>query len=126
MNRPLGVSVLGALHAIAGIFSLFAMFMGISFLTVGAFQDATMAAIGALFFVWFGILTAINWGISGALFGGKPWGRSVVLVLSIIGLVFGVVAIIGGNPSSIFPMIINGIVIWYLGRPHVIKYFYGE
>ena len=126
MNRPLGVTFLGAIHVVGGIFSLFAALWGFSFFTVGLFNDATMAAIGGLFLVWFGILTAINWGIASALFSGKPWGRAVILVLSIIGLIFGIVAIIGGNISSIFTMIINGIVIWYLGRPHVIEYFYGK
>ena len=117
---------MGGLHVIGGIFSLFAMFMGITFLTVGAFQDATMAGIGALFFVWFGILTAINWGIAGALFSGKPWGRIIVRILAIIGLIFGGVSLAGGNMSAIFPMILNGIIIWYLGRENVIKYFHGE
>ena len=126
MSRPLGVTFLGAIHAVGGIFDLLVALWGFSLFAVGLFNDETMTAFGGLLVVWFGIMTAINFGIAGALFGGKPWGRAVILVLSIIGLIFGVLAIISGNVSSIFTMIINGIVIWYLGRPHVIEYFYGR
>ena len=126
MNMPLGVSILGGLHVFGGIFTLFAMFMGISFLTVGAFQNATMAGIGALYFVWYGILTAINWGVAGALFSRKPWGALVVRILAVIGLIIGGVSLAGGNMSSIFPMILNGIIIWYLNKESVVKYFLGE
>ena len=126
MNRPFGVSVLGGLHVISGVFTLFATLMGFSFLTVGAFQNETMAGIGALGFVWYGILTAINWGVAGALFSRKSWGWLVVRFLAVIGLIIGGVSLAGGNMSAIFPMILNGIILWYMNKESVVKYFHGE
>lgn len=82
------------------------------------------AALGAGFLVLFGVLAVIEFVIAGALFSGKPWGRIVVIVLSIISLIIGIVSIVG-NPASILTIILDVIVLWYMWRPHVIAYFNG-
>jgi putative membrane protein len=46
----------------------------------------------------------------------------VVIVLSIIGAVVGLVSI-AGNPFSILSVVLDGVVLWYMWRPHVIAYF---
>jgi len=70
----------------------------------------------------FGILAVIEFVIAGALFSGKPWGRMIVIVLSVIGLVMGLASIVG-NPFSILNIILDVFVLWYMWRPHVIAYF---
>jgi len=82
------------------------------------------AALGAGFLVLFGILAIIEFVIAGALFSGKPWGRIVVIVLSIISLIMGIISVFG-NPFSIFTIILDIVVLWYMWRPHVIEYFGG-
>lgn len=80
------------------------------------------AALGSVFLIMFGILAVIEFTIAGALFSGKPWGRMIVIILSIIGAVVGLVSIMG-NPFSILSVVLDGVVLWYMWRPHVIAYF---
>lgn len=80
------------------------------------------AALGSVFLIMFGILAAIEFAISGALFSGKPWGRMIVIILSTIGAVIGLISIVG-NPFSILSIILDAVVLWYMWRPHVILYF---
>ena len=44
-------------------------------------------------------------------------------MLSIIGIVMSVVSIVTGNFGTIVSLIINGVVLYYLYRPHVKAYF---
>ncbi|HKZ61525.1 MAG TPA: hypothetical protein VJZ68_03790 [Nitrososphaera sp.] len=45
------------------------------------------------------------------------------MVLSIVGIVMSVVSIVTGNLGSIVSIIINGVILYYLYRPHVKAYF---
>ena len=125
-NRPLGVAILGGLHLFGAIFSLIALVMSIPFLIVVLFENPEIAGVSALSFVWSGIIMAINFAVAGALFAGRPWGRMFILFVATAGIIFDVISIIGGNLASIIPLIFNVIVIGYLQKPHVIKYFYGQ
>lgn len=80
------------------------------------------ATLGSIFLIMFGILAAIEFAIAGALFSGKPWGRMIVIILSIIGAAVGLVSLVG-NPFSVLSVILDGVVLWYMWRPHVIVYF---
>ena len=123
MSRPAGVTILGILHAIGGAFAIVGVLTGITMLTVGAFQDAFMVGTGGFLLVLAGIIAAINFGIAGALFSGRAWGRMIVIILASISLVLGIVSIVSGEAASIFSIILNGIILWYLRRPHVKEYF---
>ncbi len=124
MTRPAGVAILGILHAIGGAFAIVGVLMGITMLTVGAFQDALMVGQGGFLVVLASVLAAINFGIAGALFSGRAWGRMIVIILAIISLVSGIVYIVSGEATSIFLIILNGIILWYLRRPYVKEYFH--
>jgi len=114
---------LGILHAIFGAFAIVSVLMGITMMTVGAFQDALMVGQGGFLVVLASVLAAINFGIAGALFSGRAWGRTIVIILAIISLVSGIVYIVSGEATSIFLIILNGIILWYLRRPYVKEYF---
>lgn len=125
MTRPLGITVLGILHLIGGAISTIMAVFGVVMLGIsGSIGDFGMfsAALGGIFLIMFGILAAIEFAIAGALFSGKPWGRMIVIVLSIIGAVIGLASIVG-NPFSILSVVLDGVVLWYMWRPHVIAYF---
>ena len=124
MSRPAGVTILGILHAIFGAFAIVSVLMGITMMTVGAFQDALMVGQGGFLFVLASVLAAVNFGIAGALFSGRAWGRTIVIILAIISLVIGIVSIVSGEAASIFSIILNGIILWYLRRPYVKEYFH--
>jgi len=125
MYRPTGITILGILHLIGGGASLIMATVGAAMLGVsnnmGNF-GMMAAGFGSMFLIIFGILAAIEFVIAGALFSGRPWGRIIVIVLSIIGLIVGFVSMVG-NLYSILSMILNGVVLWYMWRPHVIAYF---
>ena len=125
MSRPTGITILGILHLIGGSASLILATMGAAMLGVSGsmgYMGMMPAALGGIFLIIFGILAAIEFIIAGALFSGKPWGRITVIVLSIIGLMVGLVSIVG-NPFSILNIMLDGFVLWYMWRPHVIAYF---
>jgi hypothetical protein len=123
VSRPAGVTILGILHAIGGAFAIVGVLMGITLMTTGAFQDAFMVGAGGFLVVLAGVLAAVNFGIAGALFSGRAWGRTIVIILAIISLVLGIVSIVSGEAASIFSIILNGIILWYLRRPYVKEYF---
>ena len=125
MARPLGITILGILHLIGGAASLVMATMGAAMLGVSGsmgYFGMFSAALGGVFLIIFGILAVIEFVIAGALFSGKPWGRLIVIVLSVIGLVMGLASIVG-NPFSILNIILDVFVLWYMWRPHVIAYF---
>ena len=125
MSRPTGITILGILHLIGGAASLILATMGAAMLGVSGsmgYMGMFPAALGSIFLIIFGILAVIEFIIAGALFSGKPWGRIIVIVLSIIGLMIGLVSIVG-NPFSILNIMLDAFVLWYMWRPHVIAYF---
>lgn len=125
MARPLGITILGILHLIGGAASLVMAAMRAAMLGISGsmgYFGMFSAAFGGVFLIMFGMLAAIEFVIAGALFSGKSWGRIVVIVLSIIGLIMSLASMIG-NPFSILNIMLNGVVLWYMWRPHVIAYF---
>lgn len=134
MARPTGVTIIAVLMAIAGIVMIIA---GTSAVAVGPFLPTAFpsqnlptglsaAMLGGLavgsgaFMLVLGVAGLV---ISYGLFKGRGWAWTAAVVLSIIGVVMSVVAIVTGNFGSIVSLIINGIILYYLYRPHVKAYF---
>jgi uncharacterized membrane protein len=57
------------------------------------------------------------------LWKGKRWAWTLTLILSGIGIIVGIGSIVVGNLGSIFHIIINAIIIYYLYRPNVKAFF---
>ena len=123
MGRPTGVTILGILHAIGGAFAIVAVLMGVTMMSIGAFQDALMVGAGGFLVVLAVVVGALNFGIAGALFSGRSWGRTIVIILAIISLIVGIITIISGEGTPIFSVILNSIILWYMRREHVKAYF---
>jgi hypothetical protein len=74
-----------------------------------------------------GILIAIgivSFVVAYGLLKGKSWAWTLTLILSIISIVMGAISIATtGNVFNIISIIISGIIIYYLYRPHVKAYF---
>ena len=74
-----------------------------------------------------GILIAIgivSFVVAYGLLKGKSWAWTLTLILSIISIVVGAISIATtGNVFNIISIIISGIIIYYLYRPHVKAYF---
>jgi hypothetical protein len=54
------------------------------------------------------------------LWRGKRWAWTITVILSFIGIALGAASIVTGNIAAIFHLIINALVIYYLG--HTLKY----
>jgi uncharacterized membrane protein (DUF2068 family) len=97
--RPLGVTILAILTVISGI---------------GFLVSVILVPLGIA-----------NLVVAYGLWKGKRWAWTITLVLSFIGIALGLASIATGNIVSIWPVIINAIVIYYLYRPNV-KAFFGR
>ena len=71
------------------------------------------------------ILGIISFIVAWGLLKGRGWAWTVTLILSIISLVMGVISLVAGSFGSIANIIIAGIIMYYLYRPHV-KVFFEE
>lgn len=125
-SRPTGITILGVLHVILGIVFVIAaaVFGAASTMMGNSFMGGFMSVIGGALAVVFVIVAILYFVIASALFSGKRWGRTVIIVLSIIDLIFELVSIAGGNVFAIVGIIMDLIVLYYMWRPHVIAYFY--
>ena len=61
--------------------------------------------------------------VSYGLIKGKGWAWSITLILSYISIVVGIVSLVGGNILSIIPIIISGVIIWYLYKQEIKRFF---
>lgn len=134
MGRPLGVTIIGVLMAIAGVVMIIA---GASALAVAPFipmaaqsqdlgVDISSAMLGGVAVASGAVMLALGVAsliISYGLFKGRSWAWTAAVVLSIIGIAMSVVAIATGNFGSVVSLIIDAVIIYYLYRPHVKAYF---
>ncbi|HEX6253748.1 MAG TPA: hypothetical protein VFZ55_05970 [Nitrososphaera sp.] len=146
-SRPTGVTIIAILNIIGGIIMLF---FGLAFVALGAIipfvsqsefqqlqQNLTAgdvgvpqvapSLIGGGFLAVGGILVAIgifSFVVAYGLLKGKSWAWTLTLVLSIVSIVVAVISIATtGNPFNIINIIISGIILYYIYRPHVKAYF---
>ncbi len=125
ISRPTGITILAILQLIAGIIFVIAA-IGIGALSsMGGMSHFPMTTVlGGFIAAIFGVMALFAFIISGALFSGKRWGRTIVIIFSIIDLIFEAVSIAGGNVFAIGGIILDLVILYYMWRPHVIAYFY--
>ncbi|QLH09027.1 zinc ribbon domain-containing protein [Candidatus Nitrosotenuis sp. DW1] len=125
-GTPTGITVLGMLQIILGIilvvFAVMVMVMSSMMGNYSYFGSMTSIVGGAVTIVLI-VLAAFSFLIASALFSGKKWGRTIVIVFSIVNLAMDAASMMVGNVFGIVGMILNGIVLYYMWRPHVIAYF---
>jgi hypothetical protein len=94
----------------------------LSLLAAAWFADDVDGILGALFGV-IGIIMLIMGLFYVLLALGllklKPWARSAARTLAVIGIVFGLISLLGGDLTSVVNLVINFIIFWYLGTPDV-------
>ena len=59
------------------------------------------------------------------VYGKVRWAWTIALILSIIGIIYGIASIAMRNTGAIVNVIIYAIIIYYLFRPNV-KAFFGK
>jgi hypothetical protein len=135
-SRPIGVTIIAILNIIGGIIMLLG---GITLVAAGtilpslppsAFQNGNLTepninlsgiaiAIGGVI-IAIGIVSFI---VAYGLLKGMRWAWTLTVVLSIISIVLNAISIATGNIGGIISIIISGIILYYLYRPHVKAYF---
>jgi hypothetical protein len=116
-GRPTGITVLGTVAVLWGLFKLLfalpAMGMGMLFTGVGSgIATGTLMFIGGLIWLAIGI----------GFFKLKPWTWMLALVVAGLGVLEVLVGVFmepGSLLCGLFGLIVPGILLWYLTRPHV-------
>jgi hypothetical protein len=129
-HRPTGITIISILMIIGGIILLFTgitpLFLGplISIDSDGSTSElGLLITIGGLVLVGLGIASFIvSWG----LLKGKRWARTITLIISIIAIIFAIVTLVSSEDLiHIIPVIIYGIIIYYMFTDQV-KLFFGK
>lgn len=120
-DRPFGITILSVYYLAWGLlallFNLFGTFIG--FLTI-CFSFGTFASsVG-------GLITAIlNILLAGALFSGRNFARSIVMILAVLGIASGILAGVQGGfgIGLIVNIAINAFVLYYMQQDGVKRFF---
>ena len=68
------------------------------------------------------ILYFVGFAVAGAMLSGKGWGRTLIVILTIIEIVLAAVFLFWDG-RQVVVLIIGVIILWYLRKPHVKAYF---
>jgi len=129
-HRPLGVTIITLLTITAGIAFLAS---GITAVTVAPFPSGTSTNNNNIIAPVLSALTGFALLILGiayfvmayGLLKAKGWAWTITVVLSCIGIALGFVSIVTGHIGSIFSVVVNGLILYYIYRPNV-KSFFGK
>ena len=128
-HRPTGITIISVLMILGGIILLFTgiapLFFG-TLISIDSSDSSTrelglLVTIGGLILVGLGIASFIvSWG----LLKGKRWARIITLIISIIAIIFAIVSLVSnGDLIHIIPVIIYGIIIYYMFTSTVKLFF---
>jgi uncharacterized membrane protein (DUF2068 family) len=134
VQRPVGISIIAVLAALAGIL----FFVGAAFFaalsTAGDFLQSAIEMYGSTVIPDIGsLLTAIALGIAGVLaiigilylvtayglWTGRGWARILAIILLILDIIGGLVTL----PGGVVLIIIAGLLLWYFFTPSVRAFF---
>ncbi len=115
-KAPKGIVIITILTVISGLILLS---MSIFSLTV-LLPLGPAKLIGPFFLMILGIASII---VSIGLYNGKGWAWTLLLVLSGFGAAGYLLNIVNGQVISIIGLVLDLIIIYYLYRPNVRKYF---
>jgi hypothetical protein len=135
-TRPTGVTIIALLNIIGGIIMVIA---GLALVAIGAVftslplstQQSMSTSVASAFFGVIGsalgaviiALGIVSFIVAFGLMKGKQWAWTVTIILSIISIALNVISMVSGNTGGIVSIIISGVILYYLYRPHVKAYF---
>jgi hypothetical protein len=89
-------------------------------MAVQSFLSGLGIAFGAVLVA----IAIVSFVVAYGLLKGKGWAWTVSIILSIISIVWNVITLVtAANYGGIISIIISGIILYYLFRPHVKAYF---
>ncbi len=115
-KTPRGIVIITILTVISGLILLTMSFF--TFIVLLPLGPVGLLGSGFLFIL--GISSIV---VSFGLYKGKGWSWTLLLILSGFGAAGYLLNIINGQHFSILGLVINVIIIYYLYRPNVRKFF---
>jgi hypothetical protein len=113
---PKGIVIIIILTIISGIILLtMSIFSFIVLISHGP-----LALMGPAFLLILGTTSIL---VSFGLYKRKSWSWTLLLILSAFGAAGYLLNMVNGNVFSIFGLVVNAVIIYYLYRPYVRKYF---
>ena len=83
-----------------------------------------LGGLGIAFGVVLLAIAIVSFVVAYGLLKGKGWAWTVAIILSIISIVWNAITLVtAANFGGIISIIISGIILYYLFRPHVKAYF---
>jgi hypothetical protein len=83
-----------------------------------------LGGVGIAFGAVLVVLAIVSFVVAYGLLKGRRWAWTVTIILSIISIVWNAITLAtAANFGGIISIIISGIIIYYLFRPHVKAYF---
>ena len=115
-KTPLGIIIITVLTVISGLI-LFAMSFA-SLIILAPLNPVRL--MGSMFLLILGTASII---VSFGLYKGKGWSWTLLLILSGFGAAGYLLNIVNGQTFSVVGLVINAIIIYYLYKPHIRKFF---
>jgi hypothetical protein len=115
-KTPLGIIIITILTVISGLI-LFAMSFA-SLMILHPFDPLRL--MGSMFLLILGTASII---VSFGLYSGKGWSWTLLLILSGFGAAGYLLNIVNGQVFSVVGLVINAIIIYYLYKPRIRKFF---
>jgi hypothetical protein len=115
-KTPFGIIIISILTVFSGLI-LFAM----SFVSLMILSSlGPLRLMGSMFLLILGTASII---VSFGLYKGKGWSWTLLLILSGFGAAGYLLNIVNGQFFSVIGLVINAIIIYYLYKPHIRKFF---
>jgi hypothetical protein len=134
-GRPTGATVIVIIETILGIFALIGALALIGLLGIGgailgssdveggAAVGGILAGLGLVFGLIIGVIGALYLAIAYGVWKARGWAWMLGMVVSIIGIVFGVLGLSGGvNLFNLVSLALPIVVVYYLWQPDVKRY----
>jgi hypothetical protein len=123
-DRPTGIAILAVLQALGGLASLAGGILGlIGAAFLGGFYPqgvpGFVSGFVGIFGVFMIILAIVNFVVVYGFWTGQGWSWTIGIVVAGISIITSLSSL----PSSLFGLIINVAIIYYLTRPYVKKFF---
>lgn len=126
-ERPLGITILGIIFIIFGIWmAITAAMIGTIVAILGSYSHImsnVISALGGATTLFIGIFAAIEFAIAWVLFSGMKMGRMIIIVLSLVDLVAHSSTLVIGNLFAIPHIILDLLVLFYMWMPNTVLYF---
>lgn len=131
-GRPMGATVISVIEAILGVLgillalaaiglgSIAGGLVGSSGVEGGAAAAGVLAGLGFVFGLIALLIALLYLAIAYGVWKGRGWSWMLGVVVSVIGLVFGVLGLTGGvTVSSIISLALPIVVLYYFMQPEV-------